>query len=66
MRAEQIVGLTPVAAAPDDDTTDQLVAYYRSVAGEHSDWAQYRQAMVDDRRLLLKLTPTHAYGLLQR
>jgi len=63
---EADVELTPVAAAPDDDTTDQLVAYYRSVAGEHSDWAEYRQAMVDDRRLLLKLTPTHAYGMLQR
>ncbi len=63
---EADVELTPVAASPDDETTDQLVAYYRSVAGEHSDWAEYRQAMVDDRRLLLKLTPTHAYGMLQR
>ncbi len=63
---EADVELTPVAAAPDDETTEQLVAYYRSVAGEHSDWAEYRQAMVDDRRLLLKLTPTYAYGMLQR
>jgi len=56
--------LTPIAATPDDDTADQLVAYYRSVAGEHHDWPAYRQAMVDDRRLLVKLTPTHAYGML--
>ena len=60
------VELTPVAAAPDDDTTDQLVDYYRAVAGEHSSWYEYRAAMVSDGRLLLKLTPTHAYGMLNR
>ena len=63
---EADVELTPVAAQPDDNTVEQLVAYYRSVAGEHSDWAEYRQAMIDDQRLLLKLTPIHAYGMLQR
>ena len=63
---EADVELTPVAAHPDDNTVEQLVAYYRSVAGEHSDWAEYRQAMIDDQRLLLKLTPIHAYGMLQR
>jgi PPOX class probable F420-dependent enzyme len=63
---EADVELTPVAAAADDDTVDQLVAYYRSVAGEHDNWDEYRQAMVDDARLILKLTPTHAYGMLNR
>ncbi len=63
---EADVELTPVAAAPDDDTVDQLVEYYRTVAGEHDDWDDYRRAMVDDRRLLLTLTPTHAYGMLGR
>ena len=56
--------LTPVAASVDDATVDELVEYYRSVAGEHPDWAEYRQAMVADGRLLLKLTPTRAYGML--
>jgi PPOX class probable F420-dependent enzyme len=60
------VELTPVASAPDDDTTDQLVDYYRAVAGEHSNWDEYRAAMVSDGRLLLKLTPTHGYGMLNR
>ena len=55
--------LAPVAAAVDDATVDELVDYYRSVAGEHPDWDEYRQAMVDDGRLLLKLTPTRAYGM---
>ena len=63
---EANVELTPVAASPDDDTVDQLVEYYRSVAGEHDNWDEYRQAMVDDQRLILTLTPTHAYGMLQR
>ena len=56
--------LTPVAASVDDATVDELVEYYRSVAGEHPDWDEYRQAMVADGRLLLKLTPTRAYGML--
>lgn len=63
---EADVELTEVAARPDDATVDELVAYYRSVVGEHDDWDEYRQAMVDDRRLLLKLTPTHAYGAIDR
>jgi hypothetical protein len=32
--------------------------------GEHESWDKYRQAMVDDARLILKLTPTYAYGIL--
>ena len=58
--------MLPTAASPDDATVDALVEYYRTVAGEHDDWAEYRQAMVDDRRLLLELHPTHAYGMLNR
>jgi PPOX class probable F420-dependent enzyme len=60
---EADVTMTPVAAEPDDGTVDQLVEYYRSLAGEHDDWDDYRRAMVTDRRLLLELHPTHAYGM---
>ena len=63
---EADVELTTVATTPSDGTVDQLVDYYRSVAGEHDNWDEYRQAMVDDARLILKLTPTHAYGMLNR
>lgn len=55
--------LTPVAAAVDDDTVDQLVEYYRSVAGEHDDWDEYRSAMVADRRLLVHLPIERLYGM---
>ena len=54
--------LMPVATSPDDSTADALVEYYRRVSGEHPDWQEYRQAMVADQRLILELTPTHAYG----
>ena len=60
------VELLPVAADPHDATADALVDYYRSVMGEHEDWDDYRRAMVADGRLLLLLTPTHAYGMLGR
>jgi PPOX class probable F420-dependent enzyme len=58
------VELTPTASEPDDHTVDELVDYYRSVAGEHDDWDDYRRTMVADRRLLVLLAPTHAYGML--
>ena len=63
---EADVTMLPIATSPDDATADALVEYYRTVVGEHDDWAEYRQAMVDDRRLLLELHPTHAYGMLNR
>ncbi|WCO67603.1 PPOX class F420-dependent oxidoreductase [Iamia majanohamensis] len=55
--------LTPVAAAPDDATVDELVALYRSVQGEHDDWDEYRASMVEGGRLVLRLHPEHAYGM---
>ncbi len=60
------VELTPVASDPNDDTVDQLVEYFRAVGGEHDNWDEYRKAMVDDGRLLVKLHPTHAYGMLNQ
>lgn len=60
------VELMPVAADPHDATADALVEYYRSVMGEHGDWEEYRRTMVGDGRLLLLLTPVHAYGMLSR
>jgi PPOX class probable F420-dependent enzyme len=58
------VELSAVAAAPDDATVDELVELYRSIAGEHSDWDDYRRAMVADRRVVVRLHPSHAYGML--
>lgn len=38
------------------DAMDLLVDYYRRVAGEHSDWADYRSAMVRDQRVIVRIT----------
>jgi PPOX class probable F420-dependent enzyme len=56
----------PESADPNDATVDALVDWYRSMIGEHPDWDEYRQAMVAERRLLLQLAPTRAYGMLSR
>ena len=42
------------------EAMDLLVDYYRRVAGEHSDWADYRAAMVRDRRVIVRITLTRA------
>ncbi len=41
-----------------------LIDLYRSVAGEHPDWDDYRRSMVDERRLVLSVRPERAYGML--
>ena len=49
--------------SPDDATSDALVGYYERVAGSpHPDWDEYRQAMIDERRLVARFTPTSATG----
>jgi PPOX class probable F420-dependent enzyme len=58
--------LTPVAAATDDATVEALISLYRRIAGEHSDWDEYRRAMVADRRLVCTIRPERAYGMVSR
>ena len=59
------VTLSAVAADPHDATVDELVELYRAFSGEHDDWEDYRAAMVRDRRVVVRLTPTRAYGALR-
>ena len=54
--------LGAVAQDPHDAATDALVDLYRTLAGEHPDWEEYRAAMVADRRLVLTVGVEHAYG----
>jgi PPOX class probable F420-dependent enzyme len=46
----------PVEIVSLPEAMEGLVAIYRSVKGEHPDWDEYRQAMVDQQRVLLRLT----------
>lgn len=55
----QVDGDAEVIALP--DAVEPLVDYYRAIAGEHPDWAEYRQAMVDQGKCLIRVTPT-AWG----
>ncbi|MCW2513922.1 MAG: pyridoxamine 5-phosphate oxidase [Mycobacterium sp.] len=55
--------LSPPAATPHDDTVEGLIALHRNIAGEHPDWDEYRQAMVDERRVLMTMPITHVYGM---
>ena len=59
------VELAEPAADPDDATVAELVSYYEQVVGQHEDWDEYRRAMVRDRRLIVRLRPTRAYGMLR-
>lgn len=60
--AEGTATLIGPSTDPDGPEVDALVDYYRTGAGEHPDWREYREVMVADRRVLLVLQITHAYG----
>ena len=62
--ADATAELTPVATDLHDATVDELIDVYRTIAGEHPDWDDFRQAMVRDQRLVAKLHVEHVYGLL--
>jgi PPOX class probable F420-dependent enzyme len=38
------------------EAIEELVTYYRSISGEHPDWEEYRQAMVRQEKVLLRLS----------
>lgn len=40
------------------DALEPLVEYFRSISGEHSDWDDYRRAMTDQGKALIRITPT--------
>ena len=56
----QVEGQAEFADGP--DRIEALVDYYRTLSGEHSDWGEYRAAMVRDRRVLLRFDIIRASG----
>ncbi|MEU8245284.1 PPOX class F420-dependent oxidoreductase [Nonomuraea sp. NPDC048916] len=54
----QVDGRAEVVSLP--EAMDHLVTYYRDMAGEHPDWDDYRAAMIRERRVILRVTLTHA------
>jgi PPOX class probable F420-dependent enzyme len=52
----QVDGTAEVLDLP--DALEPLVEYFRSISGEHPDWDEYRQAMRDQGKCLIRITPT--------
>lgn len=49
----QVEGTAEVLSLP--EAMDGLIAYYRRISGEHPDWDDYRRAMEQDRRVLIRV-----------
>jgi PPOX class probable F420-dependent enzyme len=54
----QIEGVADIVELP--DAMEPLVAYYRSLSGEHPDWDEYRAAMAEQQRVLVRVSPVRA------
>ncbi|MGY2003515.1 PPOX class F420-dependent oxidoreductase [Blastococcus sp. SYSU DS1024] len=52
----QLDGEAEVLQLP--EALEPLVDYYRSISGEHPDWAEYRAAMARQGKALLRITVT--------
>ena len=52
----QVDGTCEVLDAP--ESVEPLVEYFRNISGEHPDWDEYRQAMLDQGKSILRITPT--------
>jgi PPOX class probable F420-dependent enzyme len=50
----QVDGTAEVLDLP--DALDPLVDYFRSISGEHPDWAEYREAMAAQGKSLIRVT----------
>ena len=50
----QLDGTAEVIDLP--DSVEPLVDYFRSISGEHPDWDEYRQAMRDQGKSLIRVT----------
>jgi PPOX class probable F420-dependent enzyme len=57
-RFVQVEGVVSVLSLP--DAMEPLVDYYRRIAGEHPNWDEYRAAMEQEQRVLLRLDLTRA------
>jgi PPOX class probable F420-dependent enzyme len=61
--AEGTATLSEIATEPDDSAVNELVELYRTVAGEHPDWDEYRAAMIADKRRVVRIPVDRVYGL---
>jgi PPOX class probable F420-dependent enzyme len=50
----QIDGAADLISMP--DAMERLVDYYRRISGEHPDWDEYRSAMKEQKRLIIRIS----------
>jgi len=50
----QVDGTAEIIEMP--DAVEPLVEYFRVISGEHPDWDEYRQAMVDQGKVVIRIT----------
>ena len=50
----QIDGAADLISMP--DAMERLVDYYRRISGEHPDWDEYRAAMQEQKRLIIRIS----------
>lgn len=60
----QVDGVAEIVDQSQPGTLDLLVEVYRGIAGEHPDWDEYREAMIKDERVVIRIRPTRASGQL--
>lgn len=53
-----VAGMADILSLP--DAMEPLVDYYRRLAGEHSDWEEYRDTMRREKRVLIRIEPRQA------
>lgn len=56
------VRVSGITNDPDDEPAALLRKVYETIAGPHSDWDDFNRAMIEERRLVLSVLPTRAYG----
>jgi PPOX class probable F420-dependent enzyme len=49
----QVSGTATVVDLP--EAMEGLVTYFRSISGEHPDWEEYRRAMIDQGKVLIRI-----------
>jgi PPOX class probable F420-dependent enzyme len=52
----QVNGTAEVLDVP--EALDAFVEYFRNISGEHPDWQEYRQAMLDQGKSIIRITAT--------
>jgi PPOX class probable F420-dependent enzyme len=50
----QVQGSAEVVSLP--DALQPLIDYYRGISGEHPDWDEYRRAMAEQERVIVRIT----------